>query len=378
MIRQLSVISVLALIAGCAQQETKAVSSGIDESRNPELLTPDLYQGSKGADASNVRYSRYTVVNTSPGAEQRDLMSQIIDVSIPGNMRPSVQDAMQYVVDRSGYSLCPSSTEHVNILYTRPLPAAQYKLGPMTLRDTLQVLAGPAWQVKVNEVTRGVCFVLRPGYQLPDSPKPAAVAQTSLPVSVGSASVASTTSPVTVLTAPATGAPFSKDSTPGSLPPVKSGTQPAKQLAAPISSRAKEGTPIQLKLTAVAKSKTTPTPSAPSPVSKAVASISPGLVKPEPVVPPVAAVALQQHWEAPVGSTLRQSVEDWAKRAGWQVIWVPEDLDYPIEAPLRFTGSFSSAISQIFPLYDNAKRSFVVDGSEGQGQSVLHVSERRK
>ena len=53
----------------------------------------------------------------------------------------------------------------VNILYTRPLPAAQYKLGPMTLRNTLQVLSGPAWQVKVDEVARQVCFVLRPGYQ---------------------------------------------------------------------------------------------------------------------------------------------------------------------------------------------------------------------
>lgn len=113
-------------------------------------------------------------------------------------------------------------------------------------------------------------------------------------------------------------------------------------------------------------------------VTKSVASISQAPTKPEPAAKPVAAVAPQQTWSAPVGSTLRQSVEDWAKRAGWQVIWVPEDLDYPIEAPLSFTGTFSSAVRQIFPLYDSAKRSFVVDGNEGNGQQVLHVSERKK
>ncbi len=69
-------------------------------------------------------------------------MAQIIDVNIPANMHPNFRDAMQYVLDRSGYSLCSPDTNHVNILYTRPLPAAQYKLGPMTLRNTLQVLAG--------------------------------------------------------------------------------------------------------------------------------------------------------------------------------------------------------------------------------------------
>ena len=124
-----------------------------------------------------VRYGRYTLVSTQPDAGQRDLMAQIIDVTIPSSMNPSVKEAMQYVMSRSGYSLCPADAGHVNILYTRPLPAAQYKLGPMTLRNTLQVLSGPAWQVKVDEVARQVCFVLRPGYQLPPAPRPKPVQQ---------------------------------------------------------------------------------------------------------------------------------------------------------------------------------------------------------
>ncbi|ARA80178.1 PilL N-terminal domain-containing protein [Pseudomonas amygdali pv. lachrymans] len=174
MIKQLSTLSILAIFAGCTSVPDKPDGPAFDTSQNPELLSPDLYSsGAKSGQEPMVRYGRYALVNTAPQAEQRDLMAQIIDVSIPPNMHPSVQDAMQYVLSRSGYTLCPPTTNHVNILFTRPLPSAQYKLGPMSLRNTLQVLAGPAWQVKVNEVTRGVCFVLRPGYQLPETPKPA-------------------------------------------------------------------------------------------------------------------------------------------------------------------------------------------------------------
>ncbi|MDU8429867.1 TcpQ domain-containing protein [Pseudomonas syringae pv. actinidifoliorum] len=381
MIRQLSTLSILAMFAGCTSVADKPVGPAFDSSQNPELLSPDLYSsGAKSGQEPMVRYGRYALVNTAPEAEQRDLMAQIIDVSIPANMHPSVQDAMQYVVSRSGYTLCPPSTGHVNILFTRPLPAAQYKLGPMSLRNTLQVLAGPAWQVKVNEVTRGVCFVLRPGYQLPETSKPAALAQPTQPASTGSTSVASISPAVTVVTAPTTGTPFSKDTSPASQPLTTVGTQAKAQPAASISTSAKDGPPTQQKPSPMSQApvKTTTTATASTTVTKGIASVSPAPTKPEPAAKPIAAAAPQETWKATVGSTLRQSVEEWAKRAGWQVIWGPEDLDYPIEAPLSFTGSFSSAVKQIFPLYDNAKRSFVVDGNAGQGQQVLHVSERKK
>ncbi|WP_323153951.1 PilL N-terminal domain-containing protein [Pseudomonas alvandae] len=106
---------------------------------------------------TELRYGRYTLVSTEPTAEQRDLLAQIIDVSIPLNLNPSVQEAMHYVLQRSGYSLCPAA-EPVKILFTRPLPAAHYRLGPIPLRSALQVLAGPAWQLTTDEVSRSVCF----------------------------------------------------------------------------------------------------------------------------------------------------------------------------------------------------------------------------
>ena len=44
-------------------------------------------------------------------------------------------------------------------LYSLPLPAAHLYLGPMTLRDALLTLAGPAWDVQVDDRARQICFV---------------------------------------------------------------------------------------------------------------------------------------------------------------------------------------------------------------------------
>lgn len=389
MIRQFTTFSLLSLIAGCAlQQAEPKPKPAFDSSRNPEWLAPDLYpNGAAPEKEPVVRYGRYTLVSTQPVAGQRDLMAQIIDVTIPASMNPSVRDAMLYVVDRSGYALCPPSSNHVNILYTRPLPAAQYKLGPMTLRNTLQVLAGPAWQVKVDEVNRQVCFALRPGYQLPEPPPPAhQLYANNTSATTPAASVAAPkTDSVIVAAVPA--APAITTSTPVAsttataprvlppvAPPAKDGSTPAVTAVAPAAKPAATG--VAASVTAAAAPKPNPTPA-----TAAVMAPSPKPATPLPnatSVPAPPPRPLPQVWTAETGSTLRQSVEGWAKKASptWTVIWSQDDLDYPIEAPLRFEGSFQDAIKELFPLYDNARRSFVVDGSDAQ--RVLHVDERKK
>ena len=422
MIWKLSTLSPLALaavLAGCVAHESAPPATGPDSSRNPELLQPDLYP--KGAASEpQVRYGRYTLVNTAPETEQRDLMAQIIDVNIPANMKPTVRDAMQYVVNRSGYSLCGPDQGHVNILFTRPLPAAQYKLGPMSLRNTLQVLAGPAWQVKVDEVMRSVCFVLRPGYQLPEGQRyaaaPAAVSKpitspastaavtvatvpatkplethlTPVKVVAQSASVPNTSTPAAVKPLP-TGAALTSApvQTPGgTLPVQQSPTVPQAQgtslaAAAPVAtpSPAKTAAPshqVPKPAVAVAARPTTvsPAPSVTAPAPAKTAAPAPAAYSLPSVRLTEPASVIAQTWDAPVGSTLRRSVEAWAKRAGWQVVWTADDLDYPIEAALHFKGTFAEAIAQVFPLYDGAPRSFIVDGSSSQ--RIVHVSERKK
>ena len=370
MTRQLTTLSLLALLTGCTTQPVETPKPAFDSSRNPEMLSPDLYpSGGVPEKEPVVRYGRYTLVTTQPDAGQRDLMAQIIDVTIPSNMNPTVRDAMQYVVERSGYALCPASSGHVNILYTRPLPAAQYKLGPMTLRNTLQVLAGPAWQVKVDEVNRQVCFVLRPGYQLPEPPRPAPTMYAQQPASTKTATPApdSATGAVVVAAVPSSPA----ITTSAAAAPAAA----AKPAVLPPVAPAKDG-PITAASTSSAAPKpasTLPLPaSLKSPVPAAAAVAQPAPVTfPAPIPRP-----LPQVWAAETGSTLRQSVEAWAKKANWTLIWSQDDLDYPIQAPLRFEGSFEEAIKQLFPLYDTAPRSFVVDGSDAQ--RVLHVDERKK
>ncbi|MGZ0717718.1 PFGI-1 class ICE element type IV pilus protein PilL2 [Pseudomonas gessardii] len=365
MIRHVTTLSLLALIASCTTQTAQTPKPAFDSSRNPDMLAPDLYpRGAVAEKEPVVRYGRYTLVSTLPDSDQRDLMAQIIDISIPANMRPNVRDAMQYVVDRSGYTLCSADIGHVNILYTRPLPAAQYKLGPMTLRNTLQVLAGPAWQVKVDEVNRQVCYVLRPGYQLPDSPQLAKtqIAHTNtLPTPAPAATDASSGAVVVAAVPPS--APITASS---------STSAPAKPLSTPVAP-AKDGPITQPSAQAVAASSTLKS-SSPAPNTTKPATVVPTQPSTAKVVQ--ASKPLPQVWTASTGSTLRQTVEGWAATANWKLIWKVDDLDYPIDAPLRFEGSFQQAIKEIFPLYDGAPRSFVVDGSSSQ--RLIYIAERKQ
>ncbi|WP_427197360.1 TcpQ domain-containing protein [Pseudomonas aeruginosa] len=373
MTRQLTTLTLCLLLASCTTHKAEPARPAFDSSRNPDLLSPDLYpNGVQPEKEPVVRYGRYTLVSTQPDAGQRDLMAQIIDVTIPSSMNPSVKDAMQYVMSRSGYSLCPAEAGHVNILYTRPLPAAQYKLGPMTLRNTLQVLSGPAWQVKVDEVARQVCFVLRPGYQLPPAPRPKPVQQLyAKPAAPTPAAVAqpSSTEKVSTLESPVVVASVPTPT------PITTSPAPAKKPESttvfPPAAPAKDGHPSS-----------PPAASAPiKPLASAVKSMPP---TPPTVAsaPPVKVLTptepsrpLAQAWSAETGSTLRDTLEAWAKRARWTVRWEPQDLNYPIEAPLTFHGSFEDAVSELFPLYDAAERPFLVNAS--RPQSLIIIKERK-
>jgi len=149
-------VCLLGLLSACAAPIPNPVSTHpeIDRGSNRVQLSRGTAEGSHPAE---LRYGRYTLVSTEPTPEQRDLLAQIIDVRIPSNLSPSVQEALQYVLQRSGYSLCPLSAS-VKVLFTRPLPAAHYRLGPIPLRSALQVLVGLAWQPTTDEVSRSVCF----------------------------------------------------------------------------------------------------------------------------------------------------------------------------------------------------------------------------
>ncbi|MGV8863012.1 MAG: PilL N-terminal domain-containing protein [Pseudomonas sp.] len=154
--RRLVSVCLLGLLTACTIQSPGTSSPSTEISSTSSQLQT-FGPIAEHTPQPQLHYGRYTLVSTAPTPEQRDLLAQIIDVSIPSNLNPTVQDALQYVLQRSGYSLCPI-TASVKILFTRPLPAAHYQLGPIALRDALQVLAGPAWQLTVVEVSRSICF----------------------------------------------------------------------------------------------------------------------------------------------------------------------------------------------------------------------------
>ena len=143
-----------ALASGCATTTAPLVPDAIEGvSSAPEPDAPEFIPV--------VRYGRYTLVELAPSAVQRDLLLQTIDVSMPEDARATVGDGLRHVLKRSGYQLC--ETAHaVTELYALPLPAAHLHLGPMTLRDALLTLAGPAWELHADERARQICFE-RPG-----------------------------------------------------------------------------------------------------------------------------------------------------------------------------------------------------------------------
>lgn len=103
-----------------------------------------------------VRYGRYTLVELAPASAQQDLLLQVVDVAIPDTRSATVGDALRHVLLRSGYQLC--SVGDITALNSLPLPASHYRLGPMLLLDALLTLAGPAWDLKVDDGVRRICF----------------------------------------------------------------------------------------------------------------------------------------------------------------------------------------------------------------------------
>ncbi|MEK0311632.1 PilL N-terminal domain-containing protein [Sweet potato little leaf phytoplasma] len=146
------IFSLLIALQGCS-----GVPAQLPAEANTEAVKPSVPSPKPDSDPGYVRSSRYTLISTTPKPEQLDLLLQIIDVQIPPSTSPSIQNALQHVLLRSGYRLC-EATPSLLVLYSRPLPAAHYTLGPMPLKTALQVIAGPAWQLQTDALSRTICF----------------------------------------------------------------------------------------------------------------------------------------------------------------------------------------------------------------------------
>ncbi|QDI03796.1 integrating conjugative element protein pill, pfgi-1 [Xanthomonas cerealis pv. cerealis] len=166
------------LAGGCATTAASHAPDAIE--KTSPASTPEATQF-----IPVVRSGRYTLVELAPMTAQRDLLLQTVDVSMPEEARATVGDGLRHVLKRSGYQLCETGQAVIE-LYALPMPAAHLNLGPLTLRDALLTLAGPSWELRVDDRTRRVCFEQVSGDATAPAPgQPAADAMQTFPFSGG-------------------------------------------------------------------------------------------------------------------------------------------------------------------------------------------------
>lgn len=116
-----------------------------------------LMSGSAYADS---KIGRYTAADTGATFVQQNLLATEVKIEFPNRIE-SIRQAMDLLLARSGYRLSEIDLDpHIHYLFDQPLPDVHRQMGPMTLREALQTLAGQVWVLDVNPLARTVSFHL--------------------------------------------------------------------------------------------------------------------------------------------------------------------------------------------------------------------------
>lgn len=119
--------------------------------------------------AEVVHISRYTLVDITPADALRSPLRQIATRTLPAPKKnhPMLTrgDAMHAWLHDTGYGLCLPIAGDASQLFNSPLPEIQRSMGPMRIDAALQVLAGSAWTMTVDEVSRTICWLRTPASQ---------------------------------------------------------------------------------------------------------------------------------------------------------------------------------------------------------------------
>ena len=112
-------------------------------------------------DSDELQVGRYQTVILQPTDEQLDLLSSIVEIELPGDIK-TVGQAIVHLLDGSGYRLLsPKLAEPYRVLlFSLPLPKVQRQLGPISLRQALEMLSGPAFRLVIEPAYRLVSFEL--------------------------------------------------------------------------------------------------------------------------------------------------------------------------------------------------------------------------
>lgn len=116
-----------------------------------------------------VHTSRYTLVSLTPEKTLQYPLSQIASHSLPAPKKhhkaPTRGEALKIWLSGTGYSLCLPITGDMRQFFNSPLPESQRSPGPLRIETALQMIAGPAWVMNTDEITRTVCFSHAPALQ---------------------------------------------------------------------------------------------------------------------------------------------------------------------------------------------------------------------
>jgi len=109
--------------------------------------------------ASEVQVGRYSMTSATPTVAQKDILATALTVLFPERIQ-TVGEAIRYLLQRSGYRL--ASAEAIGpdtvSLFALPLPAVHRSLGPMTLKEALEILVGPGFHLVQDPVHRLITF----------------------------------------------------------------------------------------------------------------------------------------------------------------------------------------------------------------------------
>jgi len=109
--------------------------------------------------ANDLQVGRYSLITATPTQAQAALLAATVTVRFPERIQ-TVGEAVPYLLQRSGYRLAAAESigPDTAALFVLPLPAVHRNLGPMTLRDALKILAGPAFHLVQDPVHRLITY----------------------------------------------------------------------------------------------------------------------------------------------------------------------------------------------------------------------------
>ena len=144
-------------LSSCAVEQTKPITRPVVAPKNNQKPSP----------IQSVSAARYVSMDVVPTAAEVNPLMAISTFRFSRNVY-TVGDAINQVIRNTGYTLSPKLSDTAKLTLKKPLPITNRKLGPLTIKTTLEVLMGQGtFNFVQDTVAREVNFVLKPSFEKP-------------------------------------------------------------------------------------------------------------------------------------------------------------------------------------------------------------------